>query len=162
MAVTNLGHSFRHNMPRQAKNKPSWEIGLQGAVKEAGVGGLSSTSGARHVCGMAVPQLQGNWPADAQAFLPYAWESTSVNPVIQLVNAIYPRVMSGEVTSKSSIDDVKLGPNHACCRSRFTVAGNRRKAFKPDLMDTATRSRPKPMRAPMADILKLLCCTSGT
>ena len=34
LAVTNLRHSFRHNMARQAKNKPSWEIGLQGAVKE--------------------------------------------------------------------------------------------------------------------------------
>ena len=53
----------------------------------------------RRTLAAAVPK-QGSWPADAQAFLPYPWEPASVNPVIQLVNVIYPRVMSGEVTLK--------------------------------------------------------------
>ena len=84
-------------MPRQAKNKPSWEIGLQGAVKEGRRGWSVVNFRGKTRLRLQFPK-QGNWPADAQAFLPYAWESTSVNPVIQLVNAIYPRVMSGEVT----------------------------------------------------------------
>ena len=87
-------------MPRLAKNKPAWEVGLQGAVKEGRRGWSVVNFRGKTRLRLQFPK-QGSWPADAQAFLPYPWEPASVNPVIQLVNVIYPRVMSGEVTLKT-------------------------------------------------------------
>ena len=91
-------------MPRLAKNKPAWEVGLQGAVKEGRRGWSVVNFRGKTRLRLQFPK-QGSWPADAQAFLPYPWEPASVNPVIQLVNVIYPRVMSGEVTLKTALGD---------------------------------------------------------
>ena len=91
-------------MPRLAKNKPAWEVGLQGAVKEGRRGWSVVNFRGKTRLRLQFPK-QGSWPADAQAFLPYPWEPASVNPVIQLVNVIYPHVMSGEVTLKAALGD---------------------------------------------------------
>jgi hypothetical protein len=141
LAVTNLRHSFRHNMPRQAKNKPSWEIGLQGAVKEGRRGWSVVNFRGKTRLRLQFPK-QGNWPADAQAFLPYPWERTSVNPVIQLVNAIYPRVMSGEVTLRAAIADAvatKTTPAAAVVSPWPAIE----EAFKRDLMEYGNQIKAK-------------------
>ena len=98
-------------MPRLATNKPGWEIGLQGAVKQGRRGWSVVNFRDRTRLRLQFPK-QGSWPADAQAFLPYPWSPDSVNPVIQLVNAVYPMVMSGKFTLKAAIDDVLAVSDH--------------------------------------------------
>ena len=48
----------------------------------------------------------GDWPANAQTNLPYAWDSESVDEIVLLINRIYAPVMGGEVTLKAAIADV--------------------------------------------------------
>ena len=95
-------------MPHKDKNKPSWEIGLQGAVKENRLGWSFVNFRGKTRLRLQLPK-QGNWPTDAQAFLPYTWDAALVNPLIQLVNAIYPRVMSSEVTLRAANNDTCAG-----------------------------------------------------
>ena len=84
---------FRRIMPRLVINKPAWEVGLQGAVKEGRRGWSVANFRGKTRLRLQFPK-QGSWPADAQMFLPYPLEPASVNPVIQLVNVIYSRFMS--------------------------------------------------------------------
>ena len=140
-------------MPRQAKNKPSWEIGLQGAVKEGRRGWSVVNFRGKTRLRLQFPK-QGSWPADAQAFLPYAWESTSVNPVIQLVNAIYPRVMSGEVTLRAAIDDAvatKTTPAAAAVSPWTAIE----EAFKRDLMEYGNQIKAKTYEGSYGQYLKI-------
>ena len=97
-------------MPRLAKNKPGWEVGLQGAVKEGRRGWSVVAFRGKVRLRLQFPK-QGSWPSDAQAVLPYSWEPASLNPVIQLVNQIYGPVMSGKVTLKTAIDDLLATSN---------------------------------------------------
>ena len=98
-------------MPRLAKNKPGWEIGLQAAVKQGRRGWSVVNFRDKTRLRLQFPK-QGSWPADAQAFLHYPWSPDSVNPVIQLVNAIYPMVMSGKFTLRAALDDVLAVSDH--------------------------------------------------
>ncbi len=86
-------------MPRQKQNKEAWEIGLQAAVSKSGKrrGWSVSEHNGRTRLRLQFPKT-GDWPANAQTNLPYAWDSESVDEIVLLINRIYAPVMGGEVT----------------------------------------------------------------
>ena len=94
-------------MPRQKQNKKGWEIGLQAAVSKDGKrrGWSVSEHNGRTRLRLQFPKA-GEWPANAQTNLPYAWDADSVDDIVLLINRIYAPVMGGEVTLKAAIADV--------------------------------------------------------
>ena len=94
-------------MPRQKQNKKGWEIGLQAAVSKDGKrrGWSVSEHNGRTRLRLQFPKA-GEWPANAQTNLPFAWDSESVDDIVLLINRIYAPVMGGEVTLKAAIADV--------------------------------------------------------
>jgi integrase len=91
-------------MPRQKQNKERWEIGLQAAVSKNGKrrGWSVSEHNGRTRLRLQFPKA-GDWPANAQTNLPYAWDADSVDEIVLLINRIYAPVMGGEVTLKAAI-----------------------------------------------------------
>ena len=91
-------------MPRQKQNKKGWEIGLQAAVSKDGKhrGWSVSEHNGRTRLRLQFPKT-GDWPANAQTNLPYAWDADSVDEIVLLINRIYVPVMGGEVTLKAAI-----------------------------------------------------------
>ena len=91
-------------MPRQKQNKEGWEIGLQAAVSKNGKrrGWSVSEHNGRTRLRLQFPKT-GDWPANAQTNLPYAWDADSVDEIVLLINRIYAPVMGGEVTLKAAI-----------------------------------------------------------
>ena len=91
-------------MPRLKQNKRGWEIGLQAAVSKDGKrrGWSVSEHNGRTRLRLQFPKT-GDWPANAQTNLPYAWDSESVDEIVLLINRIYAPVMGGEVTLKAAI-----------------------------------------------------------
>jgi integrase len=94
-------------MPRQKQNKERWEIGLQAAVSKNGKrrGWSVSEHNGRTRLRLQFPKA-GEWPANAQTNLPYAWDADSVDDIVLLINRIYTPVMGGEVTLKAAIAEV--------------------------------------------------------
>ena len=94
-------------MPRQKQNKKGWEIGLQAAVSKDGKrrGWSVSEHNGRTRLRLQFPKA-GEWPANAQTNLPFAWDSESVDDIVLLINRIYAPVMGGEVTLKAAIAEV--------------------------------------------------------
>ena len=94
-------------MPRQKQNKEWWENGLQAAVSKNGKrrGWSVSEHNGRTRLRLQFPKA-GEWPANAQTNLPYAWDADSVDDIVLLINRIYAPVMGGEVTLKAAIADV--------------------------------------------------------
>ncbi len=92
-------------MPRIAKAKPAWEIGLQGAVKQNRRGWSVVNFRGKVRLRLQFPKQGGLWPPDQQVILPYPWEAGSLSSVIQAVNAVYPAVMARESTLKIAVDD---------------------------------------------------------
>ena len=94
-------------MPRQKQNKEWWENGLQAAVSKNGKrrGWSVSEHNGRTRLRLQFPKA-GEWPANAQTNLPFAWDSESVDDIVLLINRIYAPVMGGEVTLKAAIADV--------------------------------------------------------
>ena len=94
-------------MPRLKQNKRGWEIGLQAAVSKDGKrrGWSVSEHNGRTRLRLQFPKA-GEWPANAQTNLPFAWEADSVDDIVLLINRIYGPVMGGEVTLKAAIADV--------------------------------------------------------
>jgi len=92
-------------MPR-LKKKQSWEIKLQSTT--TGMRGWSlSDHNAKVRLRLQFPK-EGDWPANGQANLPYAWEPSAetFTSVQGLVTRIHAPVMSGKKTLKAAIDDV--------------------------------------------------------
>ena len=98
-------------MPRQKQDKPLWELALQVGVKEGRRGWSVVNFRGKTRLRLQFPKQQDKWPADQQAFLPYAWEPASVNPVLQLINHVYGPVMEQNVPLKRAIDDVLATSN---------------------------------------------------
>ncbi|RNC85192.1 MAG: hypothetical protein ED554_13310, partial [Synechococcus sp. YX04-3] len=86
------------------QNKERWEIGLQAAVSKNGKrrGWSVSEHNGRTRLRLQFPKA-GDWPANAQTNLPYAWDADSVDEIVLLINRIYAPVMGGEVTLKAAI-----------------------------------------------------------
>lgn len=92
-------------MPR-LKKKQSWETKLQSTTTGMRGWSLSDHNGKVRLR-LQFPK-EGDWPANAQANLPYAWEPSAetFTSVQGLVTRIHAPVMSGKKTLKAAIDDV--------------------------------------------------------
>ena len=100
-------------MPRQKKNKQAWEIGLQGSVSAGRRGWSVSEHNGRTRLRLQFPKT-GDWPANAQANLPFPWDQRSQNEILLLIGRIYEPVMSGEKTLQQAIgDELALSDNKA-------------------------------------------------
>ena len=100
-------------MPRQKKNKETWEVGLQGAVSGGRRGWSVSEHNGRTRLRLQFPKT-GDWPANAQTNLPFPWDKRSTNEIVLLINRIYEPVMSQEKTLHQAIgDELALSDNKA-------------------------------------------------
>ena len=100
-------------MPRQKKNKESWEIGLQDAACAGRRGWSVSEHNGKTRLRLQFPKT-GDWPANAQTNLAFTWEKRSTNEIVLLINRIYEPVMSGKKTLRQAIgDELALSDNKA-------------------------------------------------
>lgn len=140
-------------MPRKQKTKPTWEVGLQGAVREGRRGWSVVNFRGKVRLRLQFPK-KGTYPADQQAFLPYEWAPESINPILQICNRIYGPVMSGEATLRSAID-VALAESdhkrHICVAPWVEVAA----AFKRDKLEMGNQIKEKTFDASYNRYLKV-------
>ncbi|RNC94025.1 MAG: hypothetical protein ED554_00005, partial [Synechococcus sp. YX04-3] len=141
------------------QNKERWEIGLQAAVSKNGKrrGWSVSEHNGRTRLRLQFPKA-GEWPANAQTNLPYAWDADSVDDIVLLINRIYAPVMGGEVTLKAAITDV-LATSYKKADLVVSPWPDIVQTFRDYKLNFGNRIAPKTFEASYERYLSVACCT---